>query len=269
MSSDSKYIIGGGRDGRERLRLLSRVMQPSTLPLLSRAGLRPGLSVLDVACGGGDVACDMASIVGPSGKVVGTDIDEAQLDIARAEARQLGLDNIEFRLSNITEEGPGETFDLVYARFILTHLNNPARAVLRMRDALKSGGVLVLEDIDFSGHFSLPDCPAFEAYQEIYVETARRRGSDANIGLRLPALMREAGFEAIQVSVAQPAGIGGEVKEVASLTLTRIAKSAIETGAATQAVIDEAIKGLDAFAARSDTLMSMPRIVETWGVRPE
>ena len=138
-----------------------------------------------------------------------------------------------------------------------------------MRDALTPGGVLVLEDIDFSGHFSLPDCPAFEAYQEIYVETARRRGSDANIGLRLPALMREAGFEAIQVSVAQPAGVGGEVKEGASLTLTRIAKSAIETGATTQAVIAEAIKGLDAFAARPDTLMSIPRIVETWGVRPE
>ena len=90
------YIIRGGIEGRERLRILSRVLQPTTLDLLKRAGARPGLNCLEVGCGGGDVACDLARLVAPGGRVLGTDIDRPQLAIARAEATAQGLDNVVF-----------------------------------------------------------------------------------------------------------------------------------------------------------------------------
>jgi hypothetical protein len=49
------YVIRGGGDGRERLRLLSGVMRPYTLRLFDRLGIPEGMSCLDVGCGGGDV----------------------------------------------------------------------------------------------------------------------------------------------------------------------------------------------------------------------
>ena len=54
------YIIRGGIKGRERLRMLSRIMQSATLNLLQRAGIRPGMTCLDVGCGGGDVSLELA-----------------------------------------------------------------------------------------------------------------------------------------------------------------------------------------------------------------
>ena len=72
------YIIRGGRAGKERLRVLWRVMRPTTLNVLERAGVRPGMKCLEVGCGSGDLAFELAWIVGPKGKVVATDIDGAQ-----------------------------------------------------------------------------------------------------------------------------------------------------------------------------------------------
>lgn len=67
------YLIRGGLEGRERLRLLGRVMRPTTMPLLERAGVTAGMRCLDVGCGGGDVTFDLASLVGITGSVVGVD----------------------------------------------------------------------------------------------------------------------------------------------------------------------------------------------------
>jgi|SRR5579862_8243086 len=99
----SEYIIRGGVEGRERLRILARVMRPTTLALLERAGMRAGMACLEIGCGGGDLAFDMARIVGAGGRVVGTDIDETKLEVAAREAEEQKLANIEFRFSNCRE----------------------------------------------------------------------------------------------------------------------------------------------------------------------
>lgn len=73
------YAIRGGLPGRERLRVLSHVMQPTTLALFRHVGAGPGMACLEVGCGGGDVALDLARMVGPEGSVIGTDIDPPSL----------------------------------------------------------------------------------------------------------------------------------------------------------------------------------------------
>lgn len=75
----SSYIVRGGSSGRERLRILAQVMRPSTLSLLERVGLRPGMRCLDVGCGGGDVTIELARLVGPDASALGIDLDEVKL----------------------------------------------------------------------------------------------------------------------------------------------------------------------------------------------
>jgi SAM-dependent methyltransferase len=264
----SDYVIRGGVEGRERLRVLSRVMQPTSLGLLHRAGIRPGMACLEVGCGGGDLAFDMARAVGSAGRVLGTDIDQKALDLATLEAAGLRLSNVEFRVADITETTPGVDFDLVHARFVLTHLANPDRALARMRAALRPGGVIAVEDIDFRGHFSYPESTALQRYVELYTEIVRRKGGDANIGPRLPSLLTGVGFENVQMHVIQPAATVGEIKLLTPLTMENIAGSVVASGLAPQAEAEQLVAELYDYAHTSGTVGCLPRVVEVWGTAP-
>ena len=160
-------------------------------------------------------------MTGASGTVVGMDFDQKELDLAKDEAASLKLDNLEFRLADFTEAEPGPDFDLVHARFWLTHLPDPAAAVARMRRALRPGGIIAVEDIDFRGHFSYPESSALVRYRTLH-GVSKRNGRDPIIGPRLPGLLMDAGFENVQMNVVQPAGISGEVKLMTPITMESI-----------------------------------------------
>lgn len=267
MSAPS-YIIRGGVQGRERLRILARVMRPTSLALLHRAGLRAGMNVLEIGCGGGDLAFDIASVVGPNGHVLGTDIDQTKLDLAAQEAAEHQLTNVKFQLADIAASAPDARFDFIHARFVLTHLTNPAQAFAHIRAALRPGGTVVVEDIDFRGYFCYPDSAALWRYVHLYTEATKRRGVDANIGPRLPSLLAAAGFENIQVNIVQPAGFEGEVKLITPLTMENIADAVLAEGLATADEIDRIVAELYAYARTPGTIGCMPRVFEAWATQP-
>jgi SAM-dependent methyltransferase len=262
---DHHYLIRGGHEGRERLRVLGRVMQPNTLALLQRAGVGPGLRCLDVGCGGGDVTRDLSRLVDGSGSVVGVDVDATKIDLARSESGDAR--NVEFRVADVTAGLGFEEYDVVYSRFVLTHLRDPAAVVAHMRDALRPGGRLVVEDIDYRGSFCEPEIEEFERYEEIYVETARRNGGDAGIGVRLPQMLVDAGFEHVRPQVVQPAGLQGESKLLPALTLQNIKAMAVRHEVATEEEVDHLVGVLYDVARDPTTYVGNPRIVQVWGDR--
>src|SRR3954471_25046910 len=97
-----KYVIRGGAEGRERLRLLAQVMAPSSRALLAEAGVTAGAICLDLGCGGGDVALELARAAGPAGRVLGVDLDPVKIDIARAESAEKGVSNVTFETRDLT-----------------------------------------------------------------------------------------------------------------------------------------------------------------------
>lgn len=72
-------VIRGGAQGKARLRVIAAALRPSTLGLLARAGLAPGMTCLDLGCGGGEVTLELARLVGPHGTAIGIDMDDAKL----------------------------------------------------------------------------------------------------------------------------------------------------------------------------------------------
>ncbi|MGC4110837.1 MAG: methyltransferase domain-containing protein [Nocardioides sp.] len=262
---DHHYLIRGGIEGRERLRVLGRVMRPSTLPLLERAGVAAGMRCLDVGCGGGDVTLDLASLVGLTGRAVGIDVDQTKVRLARAEAEQVAVTNVEFRVGDLTEGLGEEEYDVVYARFVLTHLADPAGAITEMHRVLRPGGRVVLEDIDFGGCFCEPPSADFERYREIYEESARANGGDPRIALRLPALVVAAGFGRVQPHVVQHAALEGESKVMPALTLENIRSTALHHTVATDEEIDRLVDVLYALAREPTTYLSNPRMVQVIG----
>jgi SAM-dependent methyltransferase len=268
MMDRRHYVLRGGVEGRERLRIIGRVLRPTTQSLFEHVGLRPGMACLDAGCGGGDVAFELARLVGRDGTVIGMDIDAAKIQLAAHEAEQQQLGNVEFQHRNIFECDMAPEFDLVYARFLLTHLGDPAEALERMLRALRPGGVVIIEDIDFAGHFCHPHSMAFSRHVELYTQVVQRRGGDPYIGPRVPELLLDTGFERVQMRVVQPAGLDGEVKLVVPLTMENIMDAVLAEGLASRSEGDQVIAELYAFAHNPRTILSMPRIVQAWGYRP-
>jgi ubiquinone/menaquinone biosynthesis C-methylase UbiE len=262
------YIIKGGQQGKERLSVIADALQATTTSLIDRVGSLEGAIVVDAACGGGDVALHLAERVGSGGKIVGLDLDKAKLEIARTEASTRSLANMTFVEANVVDPWPIGEVDLVYARFILTHLAEPARCLNRAMAALKPGGHIVIEDIDYGGRFMDPPCAAITRADELYVEAACRQGGDPFIGRRLHRVLEDAGFTLTHIGVVQPFARSGSAKQTVRLTLAAIADNLVATEIASRQDVDVLLREVEAFTARPDTLISMPRIFQAVAARP-
>jgi SAM-dependent methyltransferase len=175
---------------------------------------------------------------------------------------------VEFRVLDIRTQDVGSDFDFVYARFLLTHLDNPPGAVEAFHRYLRPGGLVVVEDIDFSGCFTYPESKAFQRYHELYCRAVKNRGGDPNIGPRLPLLLSDGGFENVELNVVQPMGTQGEVKLINPITMENITEAVLQEGLASRQEIDLVIRELYEFAHNPRTLAGLPRIVQVWGRRP-
>jgi SAM-dependent methyltransferase len=270
MSDDDgrHYVIAGGAQGVDRLRILGRIVAPTTRALLERAGVRSGMACLDVGCGGGDSTAELAAVAGPAGRVVALDADATAVALARQAAAARGLGQVEFRVGAAGQGEPTAEYDVVYARFLLTHLADPADAVAWMRGQLRPAGLLVVEDIDCRGHFCDPPNPAFERYVRLYTDLVRRHGADPCIGPRLPGLLRAAGCGDVAMHVVHPAGFDPDVKLMAPLTAAAIAARLESAGLVSRLDAEALVRDLHAFAREPGSIMSLPRIVQAWGRAP-
>lgn len=139
---------------------LARWLGPSTEQMLDMAGIRPGDQVLDVAAGAGEQSIACAHRVGPTGRVLATDIAPRILEYAASEAKRLGLTQIAVRAMDGEElDLPEASFDAVISRVGLIYFPDQARALAGIRRVLKPGGrlaAIVYSTADRNLFFSLP-----------------------------------------------------------------------------------------------------------------
>ncbi|MGO9258874.1 MAG: class I SAM-dependent methyltransferase [Bryobacteraceae bacterium] len=120
--------------------------------------LRPGLSVLDVGCGTGAITSGIAEAVGALGSVTGVDRDAGLLEIARRS--HAGLPNLHFEPGDATTLTFRDRFDVVTAARTLQWIADPGQAVLRMSQAARPSGLLVVLDYNHVLNQWAPDPPA-------------------------------------------------------------------------------------------------------------
>ena len=89
-SDTPEYALGRSEAETQRLILQHQIYGPLTRQFLIGAGVGPGMTVLDLGSGAGDVALLLADLVGPQGRVVGIDTNAKILDVARARVRAAG-----------------------------------------------------------------------------------------------------------------------------------------------------------------------------------
>jgi ubiquinone/menaquinone biosynthesis C-methylase UbiE len=112
---------------------------------IDRLDLSPGARVLDVCCGSGASAIPAAQRVGPDGSVLGVDLAERLLALARAKAKALQLGNAEFRSGDLLDLGlPAASFDAVVCVFGLFFVPDMAAAIRALWHVLRPGGKLAI-----------------------------------------------------------------------------------------------------------------------------
>ena len=202
----------------------------------------------------------------PAGHVVGVDVDPTFLAIARVDAERKGLD-LELRQASADAVEGDASFDLVYARCLLSHLPAPEPVLRRLVACVRPGGVLAVEDVDFSGAFCHPPSTVFERYVALFREVVSRRGGDATLGRQLPTMLARCGLLDIRADAVQPAFLTGEGKTLARMTLDHTRTALVSESLATDAEIDALLDELAAYERAPDTLLAMPRVVQAWGRR--
>jgi ubiquinone/menaquinone biosynthesis C-methylase UbiE len=181
--TQARYILGHSQEEMRRLMLQATILRPFTERLLRNAEIGPGMRVLDLGCGAGDVSMLAAELVGPSGSVVGIDRSPQVIALARTRAQAAGLRQVIFKEVPLHTFSDPDTFDCVIGRYFLVHQSDPVDFLRTAARLVRPGGIIAFHEIDFAGGFnSLP--PHFDSANRLI-----EHFSDA--GLPVPNLFRE------------------------------------------------------------------------------
>jgi ubiquinone/menaquinone biosynthesis C-methylase UbiE len=205
------YVLGNGAQEQNRLKLQAGILEKWTEGFFRAAGIAPGMRVLDLGCGMGDVSLLAARLVGPTGSVVGIDRDEVIVRKARERVcRDDHAADFEVICSDLLEFDAPSMFDAVVGRYILLYQPDPVSAVRHAAKQVRSGGIVVFHEMDFANPIrSYPDETLFgKLMYGLITDTFRRAGSHADMGLHLTRVFREAGLPWPTIAAEVP--IGGE-----------------------------------------------------------
>lgn len=203
------YVLGHSDREIKRLRDQAVLQGPITLGFFRAAGVAPGMRVLDVGSGAGDVAFLAAKIVGDSGEVVGVDLAAPGIEIARSRAVEHSLRNVSFHVGDPAEMKFEQPFDAVLGRYVLQFQKDPAAMLRKLAAHLKPGGVAVFHEIDWGSMRSFPPAPLYNQCCEWGQETMRLHGTETRMGAKLHATFVAAGFPAPSMRLEAIIG-GGE-----------------------------------------------------------
>jgi SAM-dependent methyltransferase len=265
------YVLGSDDPELRRLRTISILYRDTTRRWLEQAGIGPGMSVVDVGCGPGDVALLAAELVGADGSVLGVDGAPEALDLARSRAEEARLPNVRYEQADVTSWLPsaeGGAVDAIVGRLILMHLPDPAKALSRLARAVRPGGMIAFQDVVLATRRAEPALPLVGAFNGWLLETLRRAGRPVDMGLRLAAVFREAGLPEPGLCAGQPVerGAGALGYSIMAGDVVSLLGRMQALGVATTAEVrpETFEERLRAEAADADAVLLNPLMVGAW-----
>jgi SAM-dependent methyltransferase len=206
-SSPPPYILGNTNAEHERLIRQAAGVAPTTERLFRDAGIGPGMRVLDVGAGVGDVSLLAARLVGPNGSVTGIDRDAAALAKARSRAAAAGAEHVRFVESDVSGVQADTPFDAVVGRFILQFVSDPVTVLRSLAARVRPGGVLVFQEPSWASVLPhVEHLPLRSACVELFCEILRRGGAQPDMALTLFRSFPDSGLPAPHMRIDIPIG---------------------------------------------------------------
>jgi ubiquinone/menaquinone biosynthesis C-methylase UbiE len=232
------YALGHSDSELKRLEFQGNLYRDLTEDVLRRAGLEPGMSVLDIGCGVGDVTLLAADLVGQFGSVIG--IDRAEAAVSAARRRGVGRDNVHFVVADLDTFTADRTFDAVIGRMILAYMPDPAATLRRLCRSIRPGGIVAFQELMTSPACSFPEGPQFQDCVNWIMQTLVRAGFEPDMGAKLFATFLAAGLPGpIMISAGRvEGGPQSQVYGYLAATMRSLLPMAERLGVATAAEVD-------------------------------
>jgi len=233
------YILGHSEDELGRLARQAKLVDPMTRRFFEAAGIAPGMRVLDVGSGAGDVAILAADLVGPSGQVVGVDRSARALETARSRAKALNLP-VSFLEGELTDLAFDEPFDAVLGRYVLMFQPDPAATLRALVKHLRPEGIVVFHEIDWDGARSNPRVGPYDDSCRWILETIEKNGVHGRMGAMLPSTFVAAGLPAPSLALESLTGGGEDEERIRFVTevVGTLHESIVRAGIATAEEMD-------------------------------
>ncbi len=245
---------------RERLGCLEASSDPITIPRLERIRVDSGWACLEVAAGSGSIAAWLGRRVGPSGKVLATDLNLRFLDHLQppVEVQTLNL---------LVDDIEEQSFDLVHGRAILMHLPEPERVLAKMAAAVKPGGWLLIEEGDYDGFGAVePRTPETMAWTQKARQTFQMVTDagvlDAFFGRCVRGMVENLGFEGVVSEGVTHIIRGGE-------SYARFHELTSAVAHAAGSISDEELALTSGLMNDPSFLFKSAALYGAWGQRPE
>jgi len=267
------YALGYSDDEFRRLERQGTYYRDLTEDVLLRAGIGPGMRVLDIGCGVGDVTLIAARLVGPTGAVVGVDRSAEAIATAAGRIARAGYEGtVRFLAADLDGYQTEPDFDAVIGRLILMYLPDPAGALRRFATCLRPGGVIAFHEMSMPQARTVPACPLFDRGVGWIMETFIRAGFEIDMGGKLFAAFRDAGLPAPEMISASrvEGGPDAYAYDYLTQTLRSLLPVAERVGTTTRAEV-----GIDTLAARlraealgNSACILMPALIGAWARIP-
>ncbi len=263
MATDGYLLDNRAAEAETRFAALGAVFDDVTLRHVDALGPARGWRCWVVGAGGPSIPDALAERVAPGGRVVATDLDTRWL------AGRTGGGVEVHRQDVARDEPPGEGFDLVHARLVLSHVVAREEALRRMVSALRPGGWLLVEDYDVlllqwaSPDEDGPEQRLVAAVKAEFRALLRERGADPRFGRRLPRLMREAGLVDVRADAYFAVSLPGEAA-LDQANARQIRDDVIRRGQVSAQDVDTYL----ALVADGRLDLTTPPLVSAWGRRP-
>ena len=164
--------------------------------------LEPGMRLLDVGCGPGTISMGLADIVAP-GEFIGVDIEESQVEMAKAAASAGGHKNAEFQVADaVNLPFESNSCDVVHAHATIMHVPDANVAVAEMMRVLKPGGIISSRDMILSSCFTEPRHGDFDNAWQAFGKLLSANGGHPEMGKEIKGVLHSAGFSDIAASAS-------------------------------------------------------------------
>jgi SAM-dependent methyltransferase len=245
MTSSDGYLLDNRQnEAAERFDAFATLFDPTTFRHIEAFGIGLGWRCWEVGAGGTSVVSWLARKVGPTGQIVATDIDTSRLAAAARPP-------VEVRVHDVgAEEPPGEGFDLVHARLVLVHVPDRERALRSMIQALRPGGVLLIEDADPALQPLIcpdeygPEQRLANRLRQGFRKLLAERGADLSYGRKLPRLLREAGLSGVEADAFFPV-TSPACTALEAATVRQIRDRLVTAGLATDEDVDQHLANVE------------------------
>ena len=262
------YSLGRTAQEYERLRAQARFWEAATGRVLDAVAPAPGARCLDAGCGPGETMRLLAQRVGPSGRVIGLDVDGQLASATRAALHADGHRQCDVVVADLTQDAPVPQgpYDVVLARLLLFHLPSRVEVLARLWDAVAPGGHLVVQDYDLTTADVLAPAPGVRDAVRVMTLAFQAAGCDVRTGPGLPVLFAEAG-----VGTPDGTDVAGRLvplragQEMIAVVVRSLLPAAIEHGVTTPDDAGAMFAALADDAERfGDRPMLWPLLVSAW-----